>query len=58
MIEDEKKSINSRFYVAMQETKNFHELLSKFSTEKKKCTSETARHQEINQSTLHFDNGW
>ena len=39
MIEDEKKSINSRFSLAMQETRNFHELLSKFSTEKKKNTS-------------------
>ena len=59
MIEDQRKSINTKFDMALQYTKNFSDLLSKISTEKKKNTSRVLKTNEIQENTtLEFDNGW
>ena len=45
--------------MALQYTKNFSDLLSKISTEKKKNTSRVLKTNEIQENTtLEFDNGW
>ena len=59
MIREKKKSINSKFIEAFEETKNFHELLSKFSTNRKKLKSDIDKDNTMQEySILYFDDGW